>query len=85
MATSLALIQSYPDGIDQTDHCLDGQQVGDKSRVDQDNTQAIWKACEFVLQFNFNITHLPGRMNTAADILYCLETDPKRPTKSDPS
>ena len=28
---------------------------------------ALWNACDFVLQFNFTIAHVPGRMNTAAD------------------
>ena len=83
MATYLALILSYPEGIDQTDHCLDGQQIDDKIRVDQDSTHAIWKACDFVSQFNFNIAHMPSRMNSAADILYCLEYNPKRPTKNE--
>ena len=29
----------------------------------------FWKACDFVLQFNFTIAHIPGKMNTAADFL----------------
>ena len=32
-----------------------------------------WTACDFVLQFNFTIAHIPGKMNTAADFLYRLE------------
>ena len=27
----------------------------------------LWNACYFVLQFNFTIAHIPGKMNTAAD------------------
>ena len=29
----------------------------------------LWNACNFVLQFNFTIAHIPGKMNTAADFL----------------
>ena len=29
----------------------------------------LWNACDFVLQFNFTIALIPGRMNTAADFL----------------
>ena len=36
----------------------------------------LWKACDFVLQFNFIIAHIPGKMNTAADLLSGLEMDP---------
>ena len=35
-----------------------------------------WKACDFVLQFNFTIAHIPGNINTAADFLSRLEMDP---------
>ena len=38
---------------------------------------ALWNACDFVLQFNFTIAHVPGRMNTAADFLSRLDLDPK--------
>ena len=36
----------------------------------------LWNACDFVLQFNFTIAHIPGKMNTAADFLSRLEKDP---------
>ena len=36
----------------------------------------LWNACEFVLQFNFTIAHIPRKMNTAADFLSRLEMDP---------
>ena len=36
----------------------------------------LWNACEFVLQFNFTIAHIPGKMNTAADFLSRLEMVP---------
>ena len=36
----------------------------------------LWNACDFVLQFNFTIAHIPGKINTAADFLSCLEMDP---------
>ena len=36
----------------------------------------LWDACDFVLQFNFTIAHIPGKMNTAADFLSRLEIDP---------
>ena len=35
----------------------------------------LWNACDFVLQFNFTIAHIPGKMNTAADFLSRLEAD----------
>ena len=38
--------------------------------------QPLWNACDFVLQFNFTIAHIPGKMNTAADFLSRLEMDP---------
>ena len=34
-------------------------------------------ACDFVLQFNFTIAHIPGKRNTAAQFLSRLEGDPK--------
>ena len=36
----------------------------------------LWNACDFVLQFNFTIAHTPGEVNSAADILNRIETDP---------
>ena len=36
----------------------------------------LWNACDFVLQFNFTIAHIPGKMYTAADFLFRLEIDP---------
>ena len=36
----------------------------------------LWYACNFVLQFNFPIAHIPGKMNTAANFLSHLEMDP---------
>ena len=27
----------------------------------------LWNACDLVLQFNFIMAHIPGKMNTAAD------------------
>ena len=33
-------------------------------------------ACDFVLQFNFTVALIPGKMNTAADFLSRLEMDP---------
>ena len=38
---------------------------------------ALWNACDFVLQFNSTIAHVPGRMNTAKDFLFRLELNPK--------
>ena len=34
---------------------------------------ALWNACEYVLQFNFNIAHMSRSVNTAADFLSRLE------------
>ena len=36
-----------------------------------------WNACDYVIQFNFVIAHIPGKNNTAADYLSRMETDPK--------
>ena len=38
---------------------------------------ALWNACDYVIQFNFVIAHIPGAQNTAADYLFRLEADPK--------
>ena len=35
---------------------------------------ALWIACDYVIQFNFVIAHVPGAQNTAADYLSRLET-----------
>ena len=37
----------------------------------------LWNACDYVLQFNFMITHVAGTLNTAADFLSRLELTPK--------
>ena len=37
----------------------------------------LWNACDYVIQFNFTIAHIPGKNNTAADYLSRLEMDPK--------
>ena len=34
---------------------------------------ALWNACDYVIQFNFVIAHIPGAQNTAADYLSRLE------------
>ena len=34
---------------------------------------AFWNACDYVLQFNFKISHNADSVNTAADLLYRLE------------
>ena len=36
----------------------------------------LWNSCDFVLQFNFTIAHIPGRTNIAADFLSHLQMDP---------
>ena len=36
----------------------------------------LWNACDFVIQFNFIIAHIPGKNNTAADYLSRMEMDP---------
>ena len=36
----------------------------------------LWNACDFVIQFNFTIVHIPGKNNTAADYLSRMEMDP---------
>ena len=37
----------------------------------------LWNACDYVIQFNFTIAHIPGKNNTAADYLSRLEISPK--------
>ena len=34
---------------------------------------ALWNACDYVLQYNFVIAHIPGSTNTAADYLSRVE------------
>ena len=36
----------------------------------------LWNACDFVIQFNFIIAHIPGKKNTASDDLSRMEMDP---------
>ena len=36
----------------------------------------LWNACDFVIQFNFTIAHIPGKNKTAADYLSRMEIDP---------
>ena len=36
---------------------------------------------DFVQQFNFIIAHIPGKMNTAADVPSCVEFDPNENNK----
>ena len=36
----------------------------------------IWNTCDFVIQFNFTIAHIPGKNNTAAHYLSRIEMDP---------
>ena len=38
---------------------------------------ALWNACDYVIQFNFVIPHIPGAQNTASEYISCLEADPK--------
>ena len=38
---------------------------------------ALWNACDYVIQFNFVIAHIPGAQNTAAVYLCRLEADHK--------
>ena len=39
----------------------------------KDIPPSSWNACDYVLQFNFNITHIAGSVNTAADFPSRLE------------
>ena len=32
----------------------------------------LWNACDFVLQINSKIAHIPGKMNTVADFFYLV-------------
>ena len=37
----------------------------------------LWNACDYVIQFNFTIAHIPSKNNTAADYLSRLAISPK--------
>ena len=37
------------------------------------NPPTLWNACDYVIQFNFTIAHIPGKNNTAADYLSRIE------------
>ena len=41
------------------------------------NSPTLWNACDYVIQFNFTIAHIPCKNNTAADYLSRLEISPK--------
>ena len=38
---------------------------------------SLWNACDYVIQFNFVIAHIPGKNNSAALYLFRMEMDPK--------
>ena len=38
-------------------------------------TPPLWNACDYVIQFNFIIAHIPGKNNTAADHLSRMKMD----------
>ena len=38
---------------------------------------SVWNACDFLLQFHFEIAHVSRKMNTAADFLSRLDINPK--------
>ena len=38
---------------------------------------ALWNACDYAIQINFVIKHIPGENITAADYLSRMEMDPK--------
>ena len=38
----------------------------------------LWNACDYVIQFNFTIAHIPGKNNTAADYLSRLKSLQKK-------
>ena len=64
-------------GIGQTSHRPNSQQICYTFFQTKIIPPALWNACGFVLQFNFTIANVPGRMNTAADFLSRLDLDPK--------
>ena len=41
------------------------------------NSPTLWNACDYMIQFNFTIAHIPCKSNTAADYLSRLEISPK--------
>ena len=53
------------------------QQIGHSLFSNQNYSIILWNACDYVIQFNSSIAHIPGKNNTAADYLSRLEIGPK--------
>ena len=60
----------------QTNHHHDSQQISHKVFPNQNDTATTLESSDFVLQFNFVIVQIPGKMITAADFLSRLEAGP---------
>ena len=63
-------------GTNKANNCSDKQQIRHPSHVffqTKAIPPALWNACHPMLQFNFEIAHIGGSVNTAADFLSGLE------------
>ena len=60
-------------GSNKANNCADRQQVSNRLFQTKAIPPALWNACDCVLQFNFEIEHIAGPVNTAADFISRLE------------
>ena len=68
-------IRTHLLGNTQTDHYPYGQQIG--HTILEIFPPALWNTCDYVIQFNFVIAHIPGKNNKAADYLSRIKVDHK--------
>ena len=64
-------------GDSKTGDNLNRQQVGHSLFQTKIISPTLWNACDYVIQLNFSIVHIPGKNNTASDYLSRLEFCPK--------
>ena len=60
-------------GSNKANNCSDRQQVCHTFFQTKAIPSALWNACDYVLQFNFEIAQIAGSVSTAADFLCRLE------------
>ena len=61
-----------------TNKSLDGQKIGDSILLNKNISTALMEWFDFVLQFNFTIEHIPGKISTAADFFVSIGNEPLR-------
>ena len=64
-------------GNPETSNHTHRQQIRHTIFPDENHPANIRNACDYVIQFNFTIAHIPGKNNTAADYFSRLEISPK--------